>query len=252
MVTRKTIALTLLLAGIASKATLGQNHDGFRLSRGLTNHTVDPKLVSVRSVTVTDRGTTFRLLNHSSSPVLAVVLVFQRLDPTGKQVGDGRVLYDALTVPPFAAKPIPVGGMQEYFLGTPPVSRIQDTIRPFLTAVVLEDGRTSGSPESINWILGQRRVYRDAWADILQILKAHQGQPESTKGTLIAELEAARDRRLKAEKDSYVEGFIQSAFQDCITNISFDLPGDAYKRRLEQLLARFSEGQTRLSAARLP
>lgn len=246
------LTLLLLLGALAATIAKGQPHDAFRLTEDVRQHTVDPSLVSVESIEIGDRGTDFTLANHTSSPVQAIVLVFRRLDLSGKQVSDGRILYDVLTTPGFS-RPIVAGGKEVYNIGTPPLSRVQGQgeIQPFLTAVVFANGRTSGSDESIKWIFGQRRVYRESWAEMMTILKAHD-RTSTERQSLVTELQNARARRLKVEQDPYVEGFIDVAFKDCIDNLTGDLTGDQYSRRVEYLLRRYTEGTARLDVSPHP
>ncbi len=122
------------------------------------------------------------------------------------------------------------------------------SFQPFLTAVVLADGRADGSPESIDLVVNQRRVYRDSYEDILPKLLA--SKDKSSKNALIAELETARDQRIETEKDTYLHTFIRAAYIDCIANLKANLSEDQYTRRIEHLISRYTDYKTRLDTVR--
>lgn len=201
--------------------------------------------VSKTRISAGPAGFELTFVNRTSAPVEALVLIARHTDSSGRQVRESRTMYDVVTGRPFS-KPIPPGKSEIFHikgLGHP----YRYPGQAVLAAVVLADGRTFESPYAIDWILNQRRLYRDSYGEILRVLESSEADFSWFRSRLITELETARDRKIEAEADPCTEEYIREVFDDCISRLKAGFKEDVYRQAIDDLRKRYAERKARLN-----
>lgn len=243
------LARLLPISTILLNLLPAQDDVGFALSKNPTDSAVDAGRIELISKLSDERGTHFTIRNRSKLDLVAVLLVSAHWDKNRKQVGEGRMLLDALTnhITFTPVRP------NEVRVVTLPAARSPgpNAFSAMLAAGVFSDGTATGRPESINIIRRQRGAYATSYRKIVSILENALATSPGDGTRAIKELSDSALALESRETNRYLSPYYRLTHDDCRKNLEGIAPGKPMERRLQAMLARFQAWLSELDQAPL-